>query len=384
MGRSEPAEKSVQPLRILEVGGERFFHLAVPSQTEFCWTGNKPRGHAEFVLGPAKMVQIILSLRRGEFDLLVVHSMQYPPWHPRSFLTTLRDWHFRSPQGLFAIFAWRFVHLFHNVPIAAIDLSDSCLVGRHNFFLLNACKLFFKRELPSDHWLVFCKSGYPNFPGRRWRSKNSKLIEKFKPISYGAPSMNFGHLRPSEQASSPEKKADIFFAGSVFGNSTARHAGLLELRALEKEGYVIDLPMERMTEPEFFKRMSAAWLAWSPGGLGWDCGRHYEASIVGTVPLINHPTILRDTPLRENEHCVFYAVEPGGLMQAARKALADKPRLREMARAAAAHVVQHHNLYARAERVTSLVLGRCLDGTRIDTKETSQTGIPDEFRIDVK
>jgi hypothetical protein len=362
----ESGECRARPLRILEIGANELFVLAAPEQTEYYWTGIKPRGRAHRALGPARLIRNLIKLRRREFDLLVVHAPLYAPWHPRSILTTLRDWHIRAPLGLFGIFAWRFVHLFHDVPIAAVDLDDSCQIGRHNFFLLDRCRAFFKRELPSDHWLAFCNAWYPKYPGRNWRSKrrNQRRVEKLEPISLGgAPQFR------DEVAPPREKKSDVFFVGAVAANSTVRIAGMKELQALAQEGYVIDTPAERLARPEFLERMGAAWLAWSPGGLGWDCTRHYEAPLAGAVPLINDPTILRHRPLRDGEHCVFYRVEPGGLAEAARQALADKPRLRRMAQAAAEHVRVHHSLQARAEYVTVTVLGRRLDGSRVELNE---------------
>jgi hypothetical protein len=355
-----------QPLRLLEVGasavGNRLlFMLAAPQQTEFCWTGIKPNDRAQYALGPIRLIRNLAKLRRREFDLLVVHAAQYAPWHPRSILTALRDWNIRAPLGLFGIVAWRFVHLLHDVPIAVIDLGDPCQIGRHNFFLLDACKAFFKRELPSDHWLAFCNANYPNFPGQRSRRKklNRRRMEKLKPISYGTDPF-------PEEIQPAEKKTDIFFAGNTAANSTVRVAGLRELKALAEEGYIVDIPNEPLARPEYLRRMAAAWLAWSPAGLGWDCGRHYEAPLAGAVPLMNYPTIMQHRPLRDGEHCVLYSVEPGGLVQAARGALADKPRLRRMAQAAGEHIRAHHTNYLRAEYVTSTVLGRRLDGSWID------------------
>ena len=255
---------------------------------------------------------------------------------------------------------WRLIPLFHCVPIAVVDLGDGFGIGRHNFFLLKACRAFFKRELPSDHWQVIFKSGHRDFPGHRWRSKPQprRWIAKLRPISYGT------FVPPPEDVAAG-KTADIFFAGDIEANSTARPAGLAELRALEREGYVIDIPDGRLPLPEFLRRMAAAWLAWSPAGFGWDCGRHYEAALVNTVPLINYPTIMRHRPLLDGEHCVLYGVEPGGLARAARAALADKPRLRRIAAQAAAHVRGHHSWQARAEHVAVTVLGRRLDGSRM-------------------
>jgi hypothetical protein len=362
-----PPAGPARPPRILEVGNHHFFLWAAPEQTEFFWSSHKPPGVPSTVLGPRALLRTWGKLRRGEYDLVAIHVPQYAPWHPRSWLTALRDWHVRAPLGLFSLLAPRMVAWFHNVPVIGIDLSDSCLIGRHNFSLLRACKAFFKRELPTDHWIAFCKSSYPNFPGRRWRSRkrNVALVRKLRPISYGSLSITYGELPIAAEPPVPEKTADVFFAGAIGGNSSLRMAGIEEMRALAAEGYVIDLP-DRLAPQEFFKRMSAAWLAWSPAGLGWDCARHYEAPLVGSVPLISMPSILRDAPLEDGKHCVLYAAEPGGLGRAVRQALGDKPRLRDMAQAAGRHVALHHTVRARAERVTIAVLGRKLDGTRID------------------
>jgi len=346
------------PLRILEIGDQSLFALAVPAQTDFFWTGQKPRRFAQRALGPRRALQCLIDLRRGKYDLLVVHATQYAPWHPRTLLTVLRDWNIRAPLGLFATFAWRFVHLFHNVPIVAIDLGDSFGIGAHNFFLLDVCEAFFKRELPSDHWQAFFKTGFSHFPGRRWRGKETRrrFVGKLKPISYGT----FVSLHETISA---EKTTDIFFAGNVAPNSTVRAAGLAEIQALKLEGYAVDFATERLPQGQFLQRMAAAWLAWSPAGFGWDCSRHYEAALVGTVALMNYPTILRYRPLRDGEHCVLYPIEPGGLAAAARAALADKPALKRMAEAARQHVRTYHTSYARAEYVTVTVLGRRLDGS---------------------
>ena len=81
------------------------------------------------------------------------------------------------------------------------------------------------------------------------------------------------------------------------------------------------------------------------------------------MALVNYPTILRDEPFRDGEHCLMYAPEPGGISAAVRKALQDKPRLERIADAAAIHVRTHHTLVARAERLTVAILGRRLDGS---------------------
>jgi hypothetical protein len=358
----------IRALRILEIGSDCLFALAVPAQTEFYGTGIRLRGNLRRrfgrfgaitrAFGPVQFIRSLIKLRRGEYDLLVVHAAPFAPWHPRSFLTVLRSWNVLSPLGLFANFAWRMVHLLHKVPIVTLDLGDSFGIGRHNFFLLDVAKIYFKRELPADRWHVFFSSTYRDLPGHRWRgqAKNRARLRKLAPISYGY------FYFPADFA--PEKKSsDVFFAGNADPNSTARSDGLPELLALREEGYVIDIATERLPPDEFFRRLSAAYLAWSPGGYGWDCSRHYEAPLAGTVPLMNYPTIVRQSPLRDGEHCILYAPEPGALARAVRSALADRQRLLEMARAAQAHVCEHHTLQARAEHVVTTALGRRLDGS---------------------
>jgi len=363
--------EAAQPLRVLEVGGDCLFALGVPEQTEFFWTGIRLRGNVRRrfgrfggirrAFGPVRFMRALRKLRRREYDVLVMHAAPFPLWHPRSFLTALRSWHVLSPLAFFAGFAWRMLHRFHAVPIVALDLGDSFGIGHQNYFLLDAAKIYFKRELPADRWHVFFKSSYRDLPGRRWRGKlrNRRRMRKLAPISYGF--FNF----PSE-FSPQEKSTDIFFSGHVDPNSTVRTDGLAELLVLRDEGYVVDIAKERLPPAEFFRRLSSAWLAWSPAGFGWDCARHYEAPLAGTVPIMNYPTIVRDRPLRDREHCILYAPEPGTLATTVRSALADKERLLRMAKAAQAHVLQHHTPRARAEHIVVTALGRRLDGTSLD------------------
>lgn len=284
----------------------------------------------------------------------------------------MRDKRLRAYPWLFATWAWRILHRFHEVPVIAIDLRDTFSVGRCNFHLLDACRAYYKRELPADRWQVFFKSGHWDLPGRRWRQKrrNQKRLAKFRPI-------NYSNARASQlKLSHVPKTADVFFAGDLFRGTTPRADGISELKALETDGYRIDLPEHRLPYDEYLKRLAGAWLAWSPSGYGWQCTRHTEAAAVGTVALSNYPTILRDMPLRDGEHCLFYSPEPGELSAVVRQALADKPRLQRIADAAHSHLWHHHTDKAQAERVTVAVLGRRLDGTPADDQSETTSRLP--------
>ena len=357
MGRTQPdGAVPTKRLRILEVGNHGFFYHAVPDQTDYFYAGHRHSNQRP--LGPIQYLRVLKRLRRGEYDLVVLHAARFAPWHPRTFLPILRARQLLAYPWLFAPYAWRFLHRFHNVPVVAIDLSDTFGIGRHNFHLLDRCRAFFKRELPVDRWQVFFKSGHWDLPGRRWRQKarNQRRMAKLRPISLGFP-------RPLPERSSVPKTTDVFFAGDLFRGTTPRADGIAELRALAGEGYRIDLPEVTLLHQEYLQRLASAWLAWSPSGYGWDCVRLYEAAAVGSVALVNYPTILRDQPFRDGEECLMYAPEPGGLSAAVRKALQDKPGLERIADAADIHVRTHHTMIARAERLTVAVLGRRLDGS---------------------
>jgi len=160
MGESSREQPDVpRPLRILEIGDELLFKSAVPEQTDFFWTGYKPRGKIAIALGPAAFFRAVRRLRRDEYDLLALHVPLYAPWHPRVILTVLRDWRLSAPRGLFAVFGWWLIQRFHRVPMVAIDLNDSFGINRHAFRLIDASRAYFKRELPADRWQVFFKSG---------------------------------------------------------------------------------------------------------------------------------------------------------------------------------------------------------------------------------
>jgi hypothetical protein len=193
----------------------------------------------------------------------------------------------------------------------------------------------------------------------RWQRRLAKL----RPVSLQAGLLD---LESSDADIFSGKTSDVFFAGAIEGNSTVRSHGLGQLRKLADRGFKIDIATERLAHGEFCRRMSRAWLAWSPSGLGWDCYRHYEAPQCLAVPVINYPTIARYRPLEDGVHAVYYAPEGDGLICAIESALADKDKLRRMAVAGRAHVRRNHVGPAFCERVLRLALQEemppCRDG----------------------
>ena len=53
------------------------------------------------------------------------------------------------------------------------------MIARHNLFLLDRAKYFFKRELPVDRWQVFQRTGHVGLPGPRFRRQGAKIARAF-------------------------------------------------------------------------------------------------------------------------------------------------------------------------------------------------------------
>jgi len=162
-------------------------------------------------------------------------------------------------------------------------------------------------------------------------------LEKLRPISLaiGEETVRLA------LATRPEKSVDIFFAGSL-DHSVIRQRGFAQLKALAEAGYTVDICPGGLSKSEYLERCARAWLTWSPEGFGWECFRHYEASLCLSVPVISPPNVSRYRPLLDGVHAFMYAVEEDGLRSVVSKALQDKSRLTSMARDAREHVLRYH------------------------------------------
>lgn len=382
--RPSPAMTDLASLRIIEIGDKPYVKQAFPEQTTYFSTY-----HVAEAVDPARgmyavSLQTIRDLRERlqapDLSLIVCHPTFFSPWHWRWLGRAVFDR--RILQGQFPFVRALGPQLLRErtrVPIAVLDQEDLPVINRSNFFLLDRCRTYFKRELPVDRWHVFLKTGHPNLPTPRFRrlARYAGRAQKIRPLSMGLP-MWQAHLLPWPTM---EKKADVFFAGRVHDSSWVRQTGFREINALRERGIVVDIPDQPLPPEEFYRRCAQAWLTWSPEGFGWECFRHYEAPACGSVPVINSPTVERHKPLVDGEHAIFYTVENGGLTQAITTALADKERLKRIAAAGRAHVLAHHTPRALAEYIVRTTLGLATetpDGQTIPSDDP--TGDLDEAR----
>lgn len=345
--------------RILEIGDHSYFKQVYPATTDILWTGHRPplqlHSSEYWDCTPRRLMQAISDVKRGQYDLVVVYPHARSAWHPRYWVRALAYTPQHPVSALtrcFGAFVLRYARF--DTPLVAVDMHDDFTIHRSNFFLLDRARHFFKRELPVDAWHTLHGTAHRDLPTARFRSSKTwqSRLAKLRPIS-----LQIGRIDVGDAETIFEKKStDVFFAGDFESNSTVRRDGILQLRRLMERGWRIDIASEWLSQEEYQRRMSAAWLAWSPSGRGWDCYRHYEAPQCLAVPVINYPTVMRHMPLEDGRHALYYAPDGNGLMDTIERALLDRNRLKQMALAGRAHVQKHHVDRAFCDRILAVAM----------------------------
>ncbi len=354
--------------RILEIGEHRLMREAYPETTTHWSTAatlaSADRGTRDHIVTLGSLPALAKALASSDYDLVVVQPGPFAPWHWQAIARSLfRRSALRGVMPYFRTFGQEMVRGRVRAPVAVWDWEDSPFIFRHNQFLLDRATLFFKRELPVDHWRVFMRTVHERLPTPRFRllEKQRRRVNKLRPVSLGLPRGREA-LPTAKPVTADQKTADVFFAGRVAGSSSVRERGLAELNAMRDRGIRIDIPEQSLPLDEYLARIARAWLTWSPEGYGYDCFRTYEAAICGSVPILNRQTVERYKPLREDEHCFYYDAEPGNLTETISRALRDRERLGQMARAAREFVLAQHTPAALARYVAETTLSAAVSG----------------------
>jgi len=303
------------------------------------------------IVSLAALPRLARRLADRSFDLVVVHAPPFCPWSGRALARGLfRRSLLAGNVPAFRGFGAELLRFPVAAPVVILDLEDAATIASSNLFLLDKAVLYFKRELPLDHWHVFAGTAHWRVPTPRFRSehRNRGRIAKLRPISLGLP---FEVDRQALPPADGEKTIDVFFAGRIRGSSTVRERGEAELLALRREGYAIDVCDTALPLEEYLARCARAHLVWSPQGFGWQCFRTYEAAISGAAPLCSRAGVERYRPLIEGVHAIYYDVEPGELTRTVKTVLADRERLRAIGAAACEHVRAHHTPAAIARHI---------------------------------
>jgi Glycosyl transferases group 1 len=370
----------VRHMKVLEVGGIRLVgrgreHFVRFVDTSFS-TVQAPERRSRLGRILKQAIALWIEVRRPEYGLIVFRCFGRFIWRrDHSWMLNALRWLMRHFLRLCLL--RRRTH----AQLVVVDLVDEMTIDKRDLWLLERCDLYFKRELSQNVWTTLQRvqpphDEYNSLPANpRFR----RLADKFRPISIGISGAHLIDLQEREPRApaAAGKTYDLFFAGAI-AHSTVRQAGLPWLEKLQQEGYTVYVSTQRIDQRLFDELLSASWLCWSPEGSGWDCYRHYEACLANSVPVINFPTIQRFAPLIHGVHCFYYAVEGNDLLQIIRAALADKYRLKEMARAAREHVLTHHT----CDRVGAYMLAESMS-VRCPTSphcSRAATGEPDLSR----
>jgi hypothetical protein len=235
------------------------------------------------------------------------------------------------------------------IPIAMINRSDNGRILPGSDWFYRRCHACFVRELHPQPEIalqdLFTPSGGNPQNNRRARQLIARLdpgcpsvrdISKLHPISLGARSEALSTTTPENT-----KEWDLFFSGNL--NEKGLRGRLLEeLRSVAERKKWKVLLRDRVPYAEYLRCMAASKLSFSPPGMGWDCWRHYEAMLAGSIPVMSYPTILQHQPAIDGEHCFYFAPEPGGLTRCLEKAMQHSERFPAMAEAGRKLALEHH------------------------------------------
>lgn len=237
------------------------------------------------------------------------------------------------------------------IPTVLVDRGDQPSLGYPNYLAHQNALTTFLRELPVDHHRAFGAhyNGEEVPVAWPWNRKQRLDPAKLQPISIGIADDTAARIQELAGLPGPgEKKWDLFYAGQSINWERSRVQG--DLRRLEEAGFRVrccpPLPFE-----DYVRAMAQSWLVLSPPGNGYDCYRHYEVPLAGSVPLMAVPTIFRYRPLRHGLEAWNYQPDAADLVAVVRRALRDKERLIRMSRAGRHRVLRYHRWSRLVEHI---------------------------------
>jgi hypothetical protein len=113
------------------------------------------------------------------------------------------------------------------------------------------------------------------------------LLNKVHGIPLGIQDDKFHELT---KLRTEKQDIDVFWVGRVSNTMRATALKLLNEFA-SKTSWNIVIPNDRLSFQEYCQLIARSKITISVEGGGWDCDRHYEAVALGSLPLINKPTV---------------------------------------------------------------------------------------------
>src|SRR5215472_18547359 len=145
--RRRTRDDEPQALMIVEIGPQPFVSLSLPKESLFYSTQ-----WPNVELDPARVIGSLRALwgvlGRADIEMIIVFPAFFGPWSPRRLnraIFSRRMLEGRSPlvRGI----APELLRARSRASVVVVDLEDLPVINRNNFFLLDRCDLYFKREL---------------------------------------------------------------------------------------------------------------------------------------------------------------------------------------------------------------------------------------------
>lgn len=191
-------------------------------------------------------------------------------------------------------------------PIIVVEMADLAYLTLENLELLRECTAYFKREVPYNRFALFTVRHFSQEAREfirqevaasssqkpvigSWKDHQGKLlhlVEKVSNIPLGIADKKYAELKTQRVL---RQDIDVLFVGAMTNTMRMRGQQLVqELAANSSWNIVLEesLPFE-----DYCRMVARSKITISIAGGGWDCFRHYEAVALGSLPLINKPTI---------------------------------------------------------------------------------------------
>jgi hypothetical protein len=316
-------------MRILEITRSGFFKALQPDSTRWIRWGpsltvdepHRPEG-----FGFSDLAEILWRVRNNTYDLVVLPAIHPEhrfdePWHKLAAKFVLQT---AARSAVFSALLNRVVGSCRHV---IVDTGDYRRLCEATIRLFPRSTLYFQRELDLD-----------------------RITEpvRVRPLPLFVPNEN---LIPERR----QKDIDVFFAGALCNG--VRRDAVETVRSLSGRGLRVVISSAPLPYPDFIAALARSWLVLSPEGYGWDCYRHYEACLAGSVPVINRPSYHRPLFLQHGVHCFYYDLGQGSLAALLLAVLANKDRLMGMAEAGREHVLANHTRSAVARYMLREIAG---------------------------
>jgi len=282
-----------------------------------------PQQHASY----RRLFQLRKQVDAGEFDLVVANNVNRSPfpgnkgWATTASLAArLLTYQHRRLDSWWA--PWLVRYGKSKTPLAVIDSRDGHYVFPWDLPLLEACKLYFKKDLM--YWPRRALMPLQNY----YTEKRIKNYEpKLRPFSVCMDeSRNVVHARPMK-----DRDIDIFLSGHE--NNPLRRLIREKCESLATR-YRVRVAREMIPFDDYVECLQRAKLAVCIESFGGETWRQYEVAAAGCVPLMSWPYTQTHNPLLPDEHAFYFSYMSDHFERTVAEALRDNDRLQRMSDAA--------------------------------------------------